>query len=621
MNLRYLTLVTIALGAILGSGNPAHAFGANPADLVEPNQHHAEFGNRVRQAESNLDILDSMAAALRDASQRCLDAGGEASACAGLERARTRYDNAKRVYDESAAAVVAWRGHFADAIAEKKAGCPTLWGGWRRRNCQTAVEGYENQLPGADQTVAALTSRATSLTQGAEGLHSRAVAARTGAADAATRAREEAVNAGRQWARDASPEAIAARIASCRTSPEQEFCKYGLVDEYRTVYEQKSGNTIHDGMFPLVRSFAEACTLWGSSAAICRDGAIAAIEKPSEARARIVAFLQGTPGGRNGCRVASERCWDRRVSFESEATRLAPGEDPIVDDPADRPPGGDGTVTPGGPTDRQQAAIDMVLNGDPDGSIECKGGENGGAFGQGVVCGERGTVRGQDPGDAPAFVSTDLLTTTNVLGSGATVMSGDTLSEIAQKVRRQMNRRDIPLYGEGGMVKLLAHANGKANPDRIDPGEGVRVPTLECLAEAADKGGTESYQVLDDCEALVRVKGVPANLSVALRMARERIARLEEARIAAGDGPFPPNVRQEILMDAANNALSPANDFDTRAGPPEEFIRIQVGVFGEAYRDLISQVARDAQARGYSTDERFRLLHRRIREQAAARTE
>lgn len=259
----------------------------------------------------------------------------------------------------------------------------------------------------------------------------------------------------------------------------------------------------------------------------------------------------------------------------------------------------------------QQTAIDSLLGSDEEDGISCRGGGTS-MFGLGVQCGSSDQLGLPGSTSAPAFVPTSHLAAENVLGGGAVVMQGDTLGHIAQEVRRQMGRSDISLWGPGGMVDLLAAANGTDDPDLLHPKDGVRVPTLECLSEAADTGGSQARQALSDCEALVRVSGVPEDLSGTLRLARERIAELERERGEA----FSDSVRQEILQDAANTAASPASDF---AGvgpgvPAADFIRAQTERFGEEYRYVITQAAADAEARRYDDDERFRLLYRRLRE-------
>ncbi len=251
---------------------------------------------------------------------------------------------------------------------------------------------------------------------------------------------------------------------------------------------------------------------------------------------------------------------------------------------------------------------------DDESKIECTEGDAN-LLGMGMDCG-LGTAP-VDPGritSAPAFVSSDQIEGGEAVGNGALVMRGDTLGEIAQKVRRDIGRTDLPLWGQGGLVDLLAAANGFTDPDRLSPRDGVRIPTKECLIEAAEAG---SRQVLSECEALVRVNGVPEDLQGAMRRARERIAERERQLGRS----LTAKEREEMLEDITNAAardtgLSGAGE----TVPKADFIRFQTERFGEMYRPLIQMVADEAERLGYNDEERFQLLYRRLEEVQNERT-
>lgn len=264
--------------------------------------------------------------------------------------------------------------------------------------------------------------------------------------------------------------------------------------------------------------------------------------------------------------------------------------------------------------DRQRAAVAQVV-GSPGGPIDCLGGS--GLFGTTMDCGPSdGSAPPPESVEPPSYVASDAIVDDSVLGVGTNVVTGDTLGHIAQKIRRQMGDTDIPLWETGGLVDLLAAANGLADPNRIDPQQGIRVPSLECLREA---GEARSREVLAKCEKLARVNGVPDELEATTRLAREEIA----AREAAGE-EFTDEQKQEMIEDAAAVAANPASEFAGLGadGRPVEgtvvskadFIAAQTQRFGSEYEAQITMVAEEAERRGYNDEERFQLLYRRMKE-------
>jgi hypothetical protein len=624
------TLLALTLAALAGATAPLQAFGSHPADLVTPEQFYSEFNSRARQADSAYDSMEAAARALQEASRACTAAQGAAASC-DLDRARQTYERTVELYNEAAATVTAWKGHLRTAITEHaaEADCDGLWFAFRRNNCRSNLESHQTYLSAAEERERSLLNRASGLTTATEQAYGLALRHRGAAASQAER---QAAAARRQLeteVRGMNATQLGERIFQCRISQGRgEECSSDRMELYRQVYQEQTGVALGADQMPPVRTFEEACAAWGNAnrippvngREICEPGALDGLTR-SEAEQRILVFLRNGPGRRIGCNSVVERCLPTDFDEASAAARRA------ADLPADRDPPAQVVAGDTGfqqataiATDiaqqpsNQQASLDSVLNRGSDGPVQCQGGSTS-MFGLGVQCGESGNMpQAGTPGEVPEFVPTSMLADQNVLGNGARVMRGDTLGHIAQDIRRQLGRnsREAPLWGPGGLVDLLAAANGLEDPNRLNPKDGIRVPTNECLSEALDADNSEARQVLKDCETLVRVSGVPANLSVALRMARERVAELEDQR----GKPFPDSVRQEILMDAANVAASPANDF---AGvgpgiPAADFIRAQTERFGEKYRGLITQVASDAEARRYNDDERFQLLYRRLRE-------
>lgn len=620
-------LLPLLLAAL--AGTPVFALGAHPDDLVSPDQFYSEFNSRARQADTAYETMERAARAVLEASRSCTAGQGAADACAGVADARAFYQRTAELYKEAEADVTAWRGHLKTSVDEATSeGCDDVWFEFRRRNCRANLERYQGYLGAAGEREQGLASRAAGLAQAIE--RATALAARHQGA-AATHAERQAAAARterEQMVQGLGATELGNRIAQCRLSQNRGAdCAGDLPQLYREAYQAQTGVAVGPDQMPPVRTLEEACAAWGSATRvppvhgreICEPGALDGLTR-DDAQQKILVFLRNGPGRRIGCNSAVERCLPTDFDEAGEAARIT----------ADLPEGERPEQVVAGDTGFQQAtdiatdiarretnrqtALDTVLAGGGNDPVQCQGGSNS-MFGLGVQCGDAGELgQAGTPGEAPSFVPTNLIADQNVLGNGAVVMRGDTLGHIAQDVRRQLGRSnsEAPLWGQGGLVDLLAAANGTADPNVLHPQDGVRVPTMECLGEALDASDAEARQVLSDCEALVRVSGVPENLSVALRMARERVARLEADR---GE-PFPDSVRQEILMDAANTAASPASDF---AGvgpgiPAADFIRSQTERFGEDYRALITQVANDAEARGYNDDERFRLLNRRLRE-------
>jgi hypothetical protein len=621
------TLLALTLAALAGATAPLQAFGSHPADLVTPEQFYGEFNSRARQADSAYDTMEAAARALQEASRACTAAQGAAASC-DLDRARQTYERTVELYNEAAADVTAWKGHLRTAITEHaaEADCDELWLAFRRRNCRSNLESHQTYLGAAEEREQSLTNRATGLTTATEQAYGLALRHRGAAASQAER---QAAAARRQLETDVrgmNATQLGERIYQCRLSQGRgEECSSDRMELYRQVYQEQTGVALGADQMPPVRTFEEACAAWGSATRvppvngreICEPGALDGLSR-ADAEQRILVFLRNGPGRRIGCNSVVERCLPTDFDEASAAARRAADLPENVDPPEQVVAGDTGfqqasDIASG--IARQETTqpswLDHVVNDTTNGPVECQGGQSSGMFGLGVQCGDAGSLPAAATSEVPEFVPTNLLASQNVLGNGARVMRGDTLGHIAQDIRRQLGRSssEAPLWGPGGMVDLLAAANDLEDPNRLNPKDGIRVPTNECLSEALDADNSEARQVLKDCEALVRVSGVPANLSVALRMARERIARLEQER---GE-KFSDQVRQEILMDAANSALQ-SGDFVSEKIPADQFIKAQVGVFGEQYRGIITQAAKDADARGYSSDERFSLLYRRLRE-------
>lgn len=601
-----------------------------------PDDYYSAFQSRIREAEGALDQVEAAARQVQDASRACTAAQGAAAACEGLEQSRQGYDRLVQMYEADLARVAEARSALDRSVSEylgQECGPTNLFqriftSGIATRNCESNKERYRGYAGMADQAEAALNNRVLGLSQSVEQGYSLALRHRGAAATAVERQAAADRASLEARARGMNASQIGEHIYQCRLSQGRgDGCSAGDLEVYRQVYQEQTGVALGADQMPPVRTLEEACAAWGSPTRvppvngneICQPGGLDGLTR-DEAQQKILVFLRNGPGRRVGCNSVYERCLPEDFDEASEAARRA----------ADLPEG----VTPppqvvAGDTDFDQAtriatdiardqtnrqtALDGVLSRGEDGPVECQGG-GASLFGLGVACGQNGALTPVGSTAAPEFVPTSEIAGTSILGNGATVMRGDTLGEIAVQVRRQAGRPRADLYAvPGGVVDLIAFANGIEDPNRIYPQDGVRVPTSECLTEAIDAPDAEARQVLAACESLVRVSGdVPANLSVAMRMARERLA----AREAERGQPFDDRTRQEFLMDALNSAASPASDFVGVGDsvPAETFIRLQTERFGENYRGLITQVAADAAARGYRDDERFRLLYRRLRE-------
>ncbi len=622
------------LGMALGVLPWSPVSGGNFADMPHVEDVRFEAFQRIGALESERIRLGGAADRVRSLAEACAMASGEANACRGLDDAVATYRRAEESHQAAVAyareAVTELGVRVERALAESCQATDIVGAflngitfGVRESNCEANKTGYRGYVGEVEAGLGDALDEHRRLVSGVDAAVTRAQQARVRAADAASmaalaaqREAEAALEARRNWARSATPTQLGDAIVKCRNYPDDATCKDGLTDFYVGVYREKTNVALRAAEMPPVLTFEEACAAWGNDPsnafrAIC-DPEVRSGMEPAVVRHDIVGFLRNGPGRATECNRFQERCLAGNMKPEDEALRIAPDVEPervVTGNPGFDEVGeiADGIADDVEAQGRRQRAVDSVLAGNS-GSIRCQQGDAS-LLGMGIDCGEVGRLAHHVPDrTAPEFVPTSALATTEALGNGATVMKGDTLGHIAQAVRRQLGRPDLPLWGNGGLVDLLAAANGVTNPDRLNPKDGIRIPTKECLVEAAEAG---SRQVLSECEELVRVQGVPENLQAAMRRARERIVEAE-ARLGR---KLTDKERVEMLEDAANVAASPANDFAGLSSVPKaDFIRNQTERFGEAWKDLITQVADEAEARGYNDDERFLHLERRMRE-------
>lgn len=285
--------------------------------------------------------------------------------------------------------------------------------------------------------------------------------------------------------------------------------------------------------------------------------------------------------------------------------------------------------------DTQAANLDRILSGGS-GSVDCGGGQALYGINTDGTRDTRSTLDCGEGGGTPGL--TELIGTSGDLseapGHGVRAERGATLGDVAVQVRKQLGDRNIPLWGPGGLVDLIASVNGDmADPNQIGIDQAIVVPSLECLRAGLDARSAEAVR---ECQSKERVTGVGEGLEGAAGLAQAQFAANEaavraqedlKARCDGGDsaacaeydslrdsGQLTSRLTDEQKQGILSDTLSRTNDLtgaDEVTTGPKVTTAADVG---EEYAALIEIANAKADSANLSDAQREALIQQMIRE-------